>query len=167
MANNKEGGNETKMKRLKGGEEVWLLSDGAHASSNGKGEEMRQHEEQLRKGINILFNTACEEEWEEENTAKRLSEELEIRGWMCSVFVRVLSWLVACRMVAVCWVIIRGCCIQMLSYWSRNNSGREEGGNCPRKQQETSLTTTKLWLSQNNFPLSDKWGFQLWCQWLR
>lgn len=62
MANNKEGGNETKMKRLKGGEEVCLLSDGVHASSNGKGEEMRRHEEQLRKGINILFSPACEEE---------------------------------------------------------------------------------------------------------
>lgn len=30
MVNNKEGGNETKMKRLKAGEEVCLLSDGTY-----------------------------------------------------------------------------------------------------------------------------------------
>lgn len=36
MANNKEGGNETKMKRLKGGEEVCLLSDGAHIKRKSK-----------------------------------------------------------------------------------------------------------------------------------
>lgn len=45
IANNKEGWNETKMKRLKGGEEVCRLSDGAHTSSEGEEEEMREREE--------------------------------------------------------------------------------------------------------------------------
>lgn len=42
MANNKEGGNETKMKRLKGGEEVCLLSDGAHIKRRRRGGNERE-----------------------------------------------------------------------------------------------------------------------------
>lgn len=37
MANNKEGGSETKMKRLKGGEEACLLSDGTHIKRRQRG----------------------------------------------------------------------------------------------------------------------------------
>lgn len=47
---NKEGGNETKMKRVKGGEEVRLLSGGADI----KREEMRERREQLRNGVNSV-----------------------------------------------------------------------------------------------------------------
>lgn len=45
IANNKEGRNETKMRRLKAGEEACCLSDGAHISSEGEEEEMRECEE--------------------------------------------------------------------------------------------------------------------------
>lgn len=76
----------------------------------------------------------------------------------------VCSWLAGCESLQCFWVIIRGCCIQMLSHGSsrrqreekERRQGREEGGNCPRKQQETLQTTTKVSLIRNNIPLSDK-----------
>lgn len=55
MANNKEGGNETKMKRLKGGEEVRLLSGNTYIKEKQRGgnEKARGTAEKRHKGGSI------------------------------------------------------------------------------------------------------------------
>lgn len=117
MANNKEGGNETKMKRWKGGKEVFLLSDDTYIKQRQRGgnEELRNYDYSI--GL-----------WGKQ---KKISSRWGVGNERLNLFalcvcVSLAGWLLV---IVVCRVIIRGCCIQMWSHGrSRVGANRSRRG---------------------------------------
>lgn len=152
MANNKEGGNETKMKRLKGGEEVCLLSDGAHTSSKrqrGGNERAWRTAEKRHKYCSI--GPVRESERKKKCIATCLSEELEIRGWVCFVFVCVLGWLVVSHCSVSGWSL-EGAASRCWVMGVVGDKGRRRRGDKGGRREETAHgSNKKLYRQQQKF----------------